>query len=494
MVITTTRQKIGLIIGGILIILILLEIGLRVGGFVLLSMQRSENRMTGFVVSDGQDEVYRILTLGESMTADSMGHYPWPRQLEKILNNRSSEIKFEVFNEAVGGTDITYLLTKLKKNLNMYDPDMVIAMVGVVGFSYNINLNYEENLIARVDMLLGDIRVYKLGKLILAAWKKKLKDYEIIRFANAAEDIILNRSFTGERENWNVGEYDKAEEMLKKAIEINPENEGNYIELAQLYRNAGEYDKTEEMLKKAIEINPENGWNYIELMQLYLSGGEYDKTEEMGKKAIEINPESENAYIILGLLYRGSKEYDKAEEMFKKVLEINPRNYHASVGLGLGYKFQGEYDKAEEMFKKALEINPGNKNTYTLLGTLYRGNNEYDKAEEMFKKAGLPFNFDTKVNGYKKLYEILNKQGIKYVAMQYPLLDVDELKLMFDGDEDIIFVSNEENFKEALENGNYGDYFIDSFAGSFGHSTVKGNKLIAENVANVILKELGIIK
>jgi len=460
MVITTTRQKIGLIIGGILIILILLEIGLRVGGFVLLSMQRSENRMTGFVVSDGQDEVYRILTLGESMTADSMGHYPWPRQLEKILNNRSSEIKFEVFNEAVGGTDITYLLTKLKKNLNMYDPDMVIAMVGVVGFSYNINLNYEENLIARVDMLLGDIRVYKLGKLILAAWKKKLKDYEIIRFANAAEDIILNRSFTGERENWNVGEYDKAEEMLKKAI----------------------------------EINPENGWNYIELMQLYLSGGEYDKTEEMGKKAIEINPESENAYIILGLLYRGSKEYDKAEEMFKKVLEINPRNYHASVGLGLGYKFQGEYDKAEEMFKKALEINPGNKNTYTLLGTLYRGNNEYDKAEEMFKKAGLPFNFDTKVNGYKKLYEILNKQGIKYVAMQYPLLDVDELKLMFDGDEDIIFVSNEENFKEALENGNYGDYFIDSFAGSFGHSTVKGNKLIAENVANVILKELGIIK
>ncbi len=78
--------------------------------------------------------------------------------------------------------------------------------------------------------------------------------------------------------------------------------------------------------------------------------------------------------------------------------------------------------------------------------------------------------------------------------MQYPILDINELKKMFEGNNNIIFVSNEENFKKALETGKYDDYFIDSFAGDFGHCTPKGNKLIAENVADAILKELGIGK
>ena len=73
--------------------------------------------------------------------------------------------------------------------------------------------------------------------------------------------------------------------------------------------------------------------------------------------------------------------------------------------------------------------------------------------------------------------------------MQYPTMDVEEIKQMFNGDEDIIFVSNEENFKEALEKGKYEDYFVDNFGGTFGHATSKGNRLIAENVANVILNK-----
>ena len=37
------------------------------------------------------------------------------------------------------------------------------------------------------------------------------------------------------------------------------------------------------------------------------------------------------------------------------------------------------------------------------------------------------------------------------------------MKDMFKGDEEIIFVSNEENFKKDLKNEEYGDYFIDHF-------------------------------
>ena len=63
------------------------------------------------------------------------------------------------------------------------------------------------------------------------------------------------------------------------------------------------------------------------------------------------------------------------------------------------------------------------------------------------------------------------------------------LKKMFKDSNGIIFVDNEKIFKEALKNASFKEYFMDMFAGDFGHCTPKGNKLLAKNVANAILKE-----
>ena len=54
----------------------------------------------------------------------------------------------------------------------------------------------------------------------------------------------------------------------------------------------------------------------------------------------------------------------------------------------------------------------------------------------------------------------------------------------------VIFVDNERVFQEALKQGSYQEYFRDMFAGDFGHCTQKGNMLLAQNIADVILKEV----
>ena len=61
---------------------------------------------------------------------------------------------------------------------------------------------------------------------------------------------------------------------------------------------------------------------------------------------------------------------------------------------------------------------------------------------------------------------------------------------MFEGEEGIIFVDNEIVFRRELKNAKYEDYFTDIFGGNFGHCTTKGNRLLVENIANVILKEV----
>jgi len=66
---------------------------------------------------------------------------------------------------------------------------------------------------------------------------------------------------------------------------------------------------------------------------------------------------------------------------------------------------------------------------------------------------------------------------------------VEPLKEMFRNREGIIFVDNERPFKERVAKEGYDEYFADMFGGDFGHCTEKGNRLLAGNIANTILKE-----
>ncbi|MAG50903.1 hypothetical protein CL621_04700, partial [archaeon] len=264
MIKTTNKQKIVLIIGGILFTLLFLEIGLRIGGFILLSIQDSENSIIG----DNKD--YRILTLGESTTADFIGNFSWPRQLEDILNNRSSKIKFKVFNEGVGGTNTAYILSNLEDNLDKYNPDIVITMMGAN--DYKLRVKYEESLGVKVSLWLEDIRVYKLSKLLLIAWKNKLKNLNIIRASNTKdiERKFVIKKYEDESQNylelwqtyWNHGAI-KAEEMFKKSLEEDPKNAEMYIEFGLFYQYQIKFDKAEDLFKKSIEINPENEKGYV---------------------------------------------------------------------------------------------------------------------------------------------------------------------------------------------------------------------------------------
>ena len=90
---------------------------------------------------------------------------------------------------------------------------------------------------------------------------------------------------------------------------------------------------------------------------------------------------------------------------------------------------------------------------------------------------------------YEKFYQILKARGIKYIAMQYPTRDVAVLKEFFPDNENILFISNKENFDRALRENSYEDLFLDLCYIEFGHATPKGNELIAKNVAEVILRE-----
>ncbi len=74
--------------------------------------------------------------------------------------------------------------------------------------------------------------------------------------------------------------------------------------------------------------------------------------------------------------------------------------------------------------------------------------------------------------------------------VQYPRRSVKPLKAILVPVKNIIFVDNQKIFSDAINNGIYEDYFLDRFAGDFGHRTPLGNRLLANNIADVLIREI----
>jgi len=486
---TPFRQKITLVLFGLSLFFVLLEAGLRLGGFILLSLQEYRNTL-----SIRQKGAYRILCLGESTTRGQ-----WPPHLQEILDQRNRGIKFSVIDKGIVGSNTPAILSQVESYLDRYHPDMVVAMMGINDQGKHIP--YERPTLSKNMLFVRSFRIYKLARLLwlhMATKAREIGLYKLPRDKPLAQErqpspLNMRLEGTDAQQEDNI----KNEGLLKKALELNPKNDEVYVELGWVYLNQGELRQAEEYFKKSLELNPRNDWAYVRLGCLYRNQGELRQAEEYFKKSVELNPGNDWAYVELGCLYRNQGEPRQAEEYFKKSVELNPRDERAYFGLGMVYQDQGELRQAEGYFKKALELNPGGEvasKLYGALGTVYRERGQFTLAEEYSSKANqirLSEYNSTTTSNYHKLKEILDKRKIKLVCAQYPMLNIEPLKKIFQGNiNDVLFVDNERAFKEAVKEGSYKMYFMDMFGGDFGHCTKEGNRLLAENIANAVLKEV----
>ncbi len=538
---TPIWKKIALVLFGIFLFFVLLEAGLRLGGFMLLSI-----REYGNLQSIKQKGAYRILCLGESTTDRQ-----YPQFLEQILNQRNIGVRFSVVDKGRAGINTLFILSQIKTYLAEYHPDMIVAMMGI----NDKGVKYYQDISETDTWLFRHCRVYRFGRILFMHILKKIRQEDIYGFNKVVPDTknkprnaettakkadllnemparnVMKSDFGGNevssgpnsfypngsrisetekslrksgpkndhayaelgRLYQDQGKLPQAEDSFKKAIELNPKNDRAYVGLGSLYREQEKFPQAEDLFKKAIELNPQNDKAYAGLGWFYRVQFKLPQAEDLFRKAIELNPQSDDAYAGLGWLYRDQGKFSQADDLFKKAIEINPKNDYLIYELGGGYRRQGEFSKAEDLFKKAIEINPKNERVLGSIVSLYEEMGKPELAKEYTEKTNRlrsAYFAPVAEDNYRKLKEILDRKGIKLVCVQYPMRNVAHLKKIFEKERGVIFVDNKGVFMEALKKAGYKEYFRDMFAGDFGHCTQKGNMLLAQNIAAVILREV----
>jgi len=193
----------------------------------------------------------------------------------------------------------------------------------------------------------------------------------------------------------------KALEALNKAYEVEPRNREIIYSLGDMYDKIRDFEKAESLYMKILELDPTNMGNYYVVAEFYkrYAGGDeeeadegvktpFEKAEEMYLRRIETDPDNEQGYAYIAQFYEGITpipEFDLANEYHERRIALDPENAEAWLAKGVNRwskayriptlprneRIQLARD-AESALLKASELDPSYPEPYSWLSVLYK--------------------------------------------------------------------------------------------------------------------------
>jgi tetratricopeptide (TPR) repeat protein len=138
----------------------------------------------------------------------------------------------------------------------------------------------------------------------------------------------------------------KSLEAFGKAVALKPDDAAYFNNYALAYARAKQFDKAQEMLNKAAQLDPPGaGRYYYNLGALLVNSGQNEPAGESFKKAIAADPNYADAHYQYGIYLTGKAQVDAktgkmtfpegTAESFQKYLELKPDGPSAASAKGM---------------------------------------------------------------------------------------------------------------------------------------------------------------
>ena len=216
-------------------------------------------------------------------------------------------------------------------------------------------------------------------------------------------------------------DYEKSEQFLNKAIELDPKIAFAYEVRGNLYFTLEEFDQAISNFGEAIKLYPEyaeaynnRGFAYFKLRRLNEAVGEYSiaieldpklakaygnrglaycELKQLGKamrdcdKAIELDPKLAEAYNNRGLVYYELEQFNEAIKDYDKAIELDQKITRAYYNRANAYYKLRRFEEAMRDCDKAIELDPEYAEAYNNRGAYYDELKQFEKAMEDFDEA-----------------------------------------------------------------------------------------------------------
>jgi tetratricopeptide (TPR) repeat protein len=220
-----------------------------------------------------------------------------------------------------------------------------------------------------------------------------------------------------------TGQLEKACEMLRDAIQLEPAGEDNYVDLAGIYLDRADYERGLQVVDAGLKqlpdsyrlhlhrglllaqqglaeasvhdfelasrLSPSQSLPYVGLGFAWMQSGDTTKAVEMLRVQVKSKPDDFMLPYILGiaLTRSGTDTGGEAKAAFESSARLNPKFSRARAEMGKLLMQSGDVTGAIEQLETAIKLDPEDSTATYQLGQAYRRIGDGAKAQEMLARV-----------------------------------------------------------------------------------------------------------
>ena len=297
--------------------------------------------------------------------------------------------------------------------LNQFPNDLTLSLIKVevlnskqlVDDSYMLLKSLKQFYPNNIDVLYNLGKIYAITDRIQTA---------IIYFENAVDLIRVNDSYNDllsdiAYEFLQIGQNLQAIHVMKRIVEIRPEDESTMMELGIAYHESGLIDEAIIYFTEIIDSNPYSHIAWFNLGTLHNVKEDWKEALFAFDMCLVINEKFSAAHYGKANSYIQEKEYQNAIDTFNESFNFDHPNSYAYCCLGECYEKIGDFKKALIFYEKSLEIDDSQSDAWLGIGVVRDLNNQTLDALKFIEKA---INLDPENPEYWYIFaEFLSKLG-----------------------------------------------------------------------------------
>lgn len=164
----------------------------------------------------------------------------------------------------------------------------------------------------------------------------------------------------------------EARELLKGALEANPQSAAVHYLLALSFDDGKDFYRVEDHLREALRLDPKFFLARSFLGDVFSEKGDFERAVQEYQFSLALHPDDPVALNNLGLAYMHLERYGTAIPYLEKALAVDPSNIQIRYNLAAVYRDRGMTEKAVENFKNLLAMRPDYPDAHNDLGDIYR--------------------------------------------------------------------------------------------------------------------------
>lgn len=196
--------------------------------------------------------------------------------------------------------------------------------------------------------------------------------YRRVRRISDLTAIALFHSNRG-GELLRLGKHEEALPWLQKAVMIDPELPGAWINYGVARRRSGDLAGAEESYRKALEVDPQTVSAYQNLAALLRHKGKQREAEDLLALSGTLGSRNPFIYLSLGDLSLAHGRIDEARRFYKRALRLYRGNAEPYAAMGIVALASGDAGEAHRWMRKALAIDQENQRVKLLVARLGGG-------------------------------------------------------------------------------------------------------------------------